>query len=60
MEKNLSQLSKHFLSLILKINFIFCSRILENGIETVITEEDGVVKSKTVNGIPQSLEYRIK
>ncbi|RNA29966.1 dnaJ -like protein, partial [Brachionus plicatilis] len=33
-------------------------KIVENGVETVITEEDGVVKSKTVNGVPQSIEYR--
>ncbi|RNA17800.1 dnaJ -like protein [Brachionus plicatilis] len=36
------------------------TKIMENGVETVITEEDGVVKSRTVNGIPQSLEYRTK
>jgi hypothetical protein len=29
------------------LNFL---RIVENGIETVIIEEDGVLKSKTVNG----------
>lgn len=33
---------------------------MENGVETVIQEEDGVVKSKTVNGVPQSIEYKIK
>lgn len=27
-----------------------------NGQVTVIMEEDGVVKSKTVNGVPQSIE----
>lgn len=31
---------------------------MENGVETVITEEDGVVKSKTVNGVPQAIDYR--
>jgi hypothetical protein len=36
------------------------SRIVENGVETVITEEDGQVKSKTVNGVPQSIEFRSK
>ncbi len=35
-------------------------RVVENGVETVITEEDGVVKSKTVNGVPQSIEFRSK
>ena len=37
--------------------FRFC-RVVENGVETVTTEEDGVVKSKTVNGVAQSIEYR--
>jgi len=36
------------------------TKIIENGVETVITEEDGVVKSKTVNGVAQSIEYRKK
>lgn len=36
------------------------TKIVENGVETVITEEDGVVKSKTVNGVPQAIEYRSK
>lgn len=35
-------------------------RTVENGVETVVTEEDGVVKSKTVNGVPQAIEYRSK
>lgn len=34
------------------------TKIMENGVETVITEEDGVVKSKTVNGVTQQIEYR--
>jgi len=36
------------------------TKIVENGVETVITEEDGQVKSKTVNGVPQSIEFRSK
>ncbi|CAF0780111.1 unnamed protein product [Brachionus calyciflorus] len=36
------------------------TKIVENGVETVITEEDGVVKSKTINGVPQAIEYRKK
>ena len=36
---------------------MFAFRIVENGTETVITEEDGVVKTKTINGVPQSIEY---
>lgn len=36
------------------------TKTIENGVETVVTEEDGVVKSKTVNGVPQSIEYRKK
>jgi len=34
------------------------TKVVENGVETVTTEEDGVVKSKTVNGVAQSIEYR--
>lgn len=34
------------------------TKIIENGVETVITEEDGVLKSKTVNGVAQAIEYR--
>ena len=34
--------------------FIFLFRIVENGVETVITEVNGVVTSKTVNGMPQN------
>lgn len=36
----------------------FVKRTIENGVETVVTEEDGVVKTKTVNGVSQSIEYR--
>lgn len=36
------------------------TKTVENGVETVVTEEDGVVKSKTVNGVPQSIEFRSK
>lgn len=36
------------------------TKIVENGVETVVTEEDGVVKSKTVNGVAQAIEYRNK
>jgi DnaJ family protein B protein 6 len=35
-------------------------KVVENGVETVTMEEDGVVKSKTVNGVPQSIEFRSK
>jgi len=34
------------------------TKIIENGVETVTTEEDGVLKSKTVNGVAQSIEFR--
>ena len=30
---------------------------MENGIETVTVEEDGILKSKTVNGEAQALTY---
>lgn len=34
-----------------------CYRVTENGRETVMSYENGVLKSKTVNGVPQSLTY---
>lgn len=30
-------------------------RVLANGVETVTVMEDGVIKSRTVNGVPQPL-----
>lgn len=36
-------------------NFYF--RVTENGRETVMSYENGVLKTKTVNGVPQSLTY---
>lgn len=33
------------------------TKIVENGVETVTVEEDGKVKSKTVNGVSQAIEY---
>jgi hypothetical protein len=33
-------------------------RIVENGVETITTEEDGVLKSRTVNGVAQQIEYK--
>lgn len=36
------------------------TKIVENGSETVTIEEDGEVKSKTVNGVAQAIEYRKK
>jgi hypothetical protein len=32
-------------------------RVKENNTETITIEEDGVLKSKTVNGIAQSIGY---
>ena len=32
-------------------------KVVENGVETVIVTENDVVKSKTVNGVPQALSY---
>ena len=32
------------------------SRVVENGQETVMIEEDGVLKSKSINGVPQALD----
>lgn len=34
------------------------TKVVENGVETVTTEEDGVLKSRTINGVSQSIEYR--
>lgn len=31
--------------------------MFENGKETVMSYEDNVLKSKTVNGVPQSIMY---
>lgn len=31
-------------------------RVVENGQETVVVEEDGVVKSRSVNGVMQALD----
>lgn len=30
-------------------------RVLENGVETVTIVEDGKLKSKTINGVPQAI-----
>ena len=38
--------------------FVSCSRVVENGDETVTVEENGVVTSMTVNGQPQAIQYR--
>ncbi|RWS06368.1 dnaJ subfamily B member 6-like protein, partial [Dinothrombium tinctorium] len=32
-------------------------KVIENGVETVTVHEDGVLKSKTVNGVKQALGY---
>jgi len=37
---------------------VVTTKIVENGIETVTTEEDGTIKTKTVNGVPQPIEYK--
>jgi DnaJ family protein B protein 6 len=38
-----------------KSSKILTKRTFVNGVETVIVEEDGVVRSKTVNGVPQPI-----
>lgn len=35
---------------------IVTKKVVENGQETVIVEEDGVLKSKSINGVPQALD----
>jgi len=34
----------------------FCSpRVIENGVETITVIEDGELKSRTINGVPQPI-----
>ncbi|KAK3698657.1 hypothetical protein RRG08_046159, partial [Elysia crispata] len=35
---------------------IVTKKVVENGQETVMIEEDGVLKSKSINGVPQALD----
>jgi DnaJ homolog subfamily B member 6 len=37
---------------------ITSTKIIENGNETIIEEEDGFIKSKIVNGVPQHIGFR--
>ena len=39
-----------------KVGYV-CFRVMENGVETVTVEEDGSVRSITVNGEPQAIGY---
>jgi hypothetical protein len=32
-------------------------RVIENGVETVTITENGVLKTKTVNGVPQAIGF---
>jgi hypothetical protein len=32
---------------------------MENGVETVTTYEDDVMKSRTVNGVPQQMQQQV-
>jgi DnaJ family protein B protein 6 len=32
-------------------------KVVENGVETITVTESGVLKLKTVNGVPQALEF---
>ena len=32
-------------------------KVVENGVETVTIVENDVIKSRTVNGVPQALAY---
>ena len=38
-------------------SFLF-SRVFENGKETVMSYENDVLKSKTVNGVNQAISYK--
>jgi len=33
------------------------TKIIENGVETVTITENGVLKTKTVNGVPQAIAF---
>lgn len=37
--------------------FLFNCRVVENGVETVTISENGVLKSKTINGVAQAIAY---
>lgn len=39
------------------INFLFVFRVVENGKETVVTYENDILTSKTVNGVAQAIGY---
>jgi hypothetical protein len=34
-------------------------KVMENGVETVTTYEDDVMKSRTVNGVPQQMQQQV-
>ena len=42
---------------VLSLSKVVTKKIVENGVETVIVEEDGVMTHKTVNGHQVALEY---
>lgn len=41
----------------LSVLFFFLHRVVENGVETVTVSENGVLKSKTINGVSQAIAY---
>lgn len=43
---------------LIKFFFFFSFRVFENGKETVMSYENDVLKSKTVNGINQAISYK--
>ena len=38
------------------VSFVFCS-VMDNGVETVTVTENGLLKSKTVNGVSQAIGF---
>lgn len=57
---NVINFTDNFYAKYLVVNniYVFDSyRVTENGRETIMSYENGVLKSKTVNGVPQSLTY---
>jgi hypothetical protein len=37
--------------------FLLFLRVIENGVETITITENGVLKTKTVNGVPQAIGF---
>lgn len=47
-----NEINKYLISFLSLLN-----RVFENGVETVFKYENDVLKSKTVNGVPQAITH---